>query len=218
MPRRVESFGGDGAIGEDRDDVIGYLDEAAVDVEAVCFVSGADAQLAITESADQRERPGAMPASPSKRGKATKSAGVSSAVVSGVTMMHFRMPAVLAYDVRARFACAAAKLLLLRFLPLGFGLFDDADVHEGVFGQVVPFAVADFFEAADRFGQRRDLARLAGEHFGDQERLRQEPLDAAGALHDELVLFGKFVDAEDRDDVLQFAVALQNRLHAAGTR
>src|SRR6188474_1549936 len=37
-------------------------------------------------------RPGATPASPSKRGRATKSAGVSSAVVSGVTMMHWRLP------------------------------------------------------------------------------------------------------------------------------
>ena len=104
----------------------------------------------------------------------------------------------------------------LRLLPLGFGLLDGADVHEGVFRQVVPLAVADFFEAADRFGQRRDLARLAGEHFGHEERLRQEPLDAAGAMHDQLVVFAQFVDAENRDDVLQFAVALQNRLHAAG--
>ena len=114
--------------------------------------------------------------------------------------------------------CVRFFLLLLGFLPLGFGLFDRADVHERVFRQVVPLAVADFFEAADRFGERRDLARLAGEHFGHEERLRQEPLDAAGAMHDELVFFGQFIDAEDRDDVLQFAVALQNRLHAAGTR
>ena len=42
--------------------------------------------------------------------------------------------------------------LLLRLLPLGFGLLDGADVQERVFRQVVPLAVADFFEAADRFG------------------------------------------------------------------
>ena len=33
---------------------------------------------------------------------------------------------------------------------------------------------------------------------------------------DQLVLFGQFVDAEDGDDVLQFAVALEDRLHPAG--
>ena len=60
------------------------------------------------------------------------------------------------------------------------------------------------------------FAGLAGELLGDEERLRQEPLDLAGALHDQLVLFAQFVDAEDRDDVLQFAVALEDLLHAAG--
>ena len=52
--------------------------------------------------------------------------------------------------------------------------------------------------------------------LGHEERLRQEPLDAAGPVHDQLVLFAQFVDAEDGDDVLQFAVPLQDRLHAAG--
>src|SRR5829696_8506990 len=119
-------------------------------------------------------RPGAMPASPSKRGRATKLAGVSSAVVSGVTMMHCRVRVVVgawsAIDDFIQDWCLGRRpreniwgfaprhpviskpvyeLFLLRFLPLFFGLFDDADVHEGVFRQVVPFAVADLFEAAD---------------------------------------------------------------------
>ena len=85
-----------------------------------------------------------------------------------------------------------------------------------VLRQMVPLAVAQLLEAADRVGQRRDLARLAGEHLGHEERLRQESLDAAGAVHDLLVLFAQFLDAEDGDDVLQFAVALQDLLHPAG--
>src|SRR5690606_30711703 len=36
------------------------------------------------------------------------------------------------------------------------------------------------------------------------------------AMHHELVLLAEFVDAENRNDVLQFAVTLQRALHAAG--
>jgi hypothetical protein len=45
--------------------------------------------------------------------------------------------------------------------------------------------------------------RRVGELLGHEERLRQEALDLAGARHDQLVLFGQFVHAEDGDDVLQ---------------
>src|SRR5688500_700592 len=123
-------------------------------------------------------RPGAMPASPSYKGRATNSAGVSITVASGVTTRHCSAAAVdelvwaiftreLAMRARLRLA---AKLFLL-FLPLGLGLFDRADVHERVLREVVPFALANLFEAADRFGQRRDLARFAGEHLSHKERL-----------------------------------------------
>ncbi len=55
----------------------------------------------------------------------------------------------------------------------------------------------------------------AGEHFRHVERLRQEALDLARAVHGLLVLFRQLVHAEDRDDVLQLLVALEHRLHAA---
>ena len=89
-----------------------------------------------------------------------------------------------------------------------FGLLDRTDVHEGVFWQVIPLAVAKFLEAADRVFERRDLTRLAGEDFGDQKRLRQEAFDAAGTVDDQLIFFRQFVDTENRDDILQFAVTL----------
>ena len=60
------------------------------------------------------------------------------------------------------------------------------------------------------------LPARPGEDLGDEERLRQEALDLAGALHDHLVLVGELVHAEDRDDVLQVLVALQQLLHARG--
>jgi hypothetical protein len=58
----------------------------------------------------------------------------------------------------------------------------------------------------------------AGELFGHVEGLGEEALDLAGAGHGQAVFFGQFVHAQDGDDVLQFLVALQDLLHAAGDR
>jgi peptide chain release factor 1 len=57
---------------------------------------------------------------------------------------------------------------------------------------------------------------LAGELLGHQQVLRQEALDAPGPPDELPVLFGELVDAEDRDDVLQVGVALQDALHLVG--
>jgi hypothetical protein len=46
--------------------------------------------------------------------------------------------------------------------------------------------------------------------------LRQEALDATGPAHEDLVLLGELVDAEDGDDVLEVLVALQDLLDAGG--
>ena len=104
------------------------------------------------------------------------------------------------------------------FLGLFFGLFDGTDVHERVFWKVIPFSVAQLFEAADGVGQRGELTRFAGEDFRHVERLRQESLDAASAVNDGLIFFAQFVDAQDRDDVLQFAVTLERRLNFSSDR
>src|SRR3954465_8394961 len=93
-------------------------------------------------------------------------------------------------------------------LGLFLGLLNHADVEEGALGQVVPLAVADFLEAADRVGQGRVLTFLVREDLGDEERLREKPLDPSGAVDNDLVLFGKLVDAENRDDVAELSVAL----------
>src|SRR4029079_7073394 len=63
-----------------------------------------------------------------------------------------------------------------------------------------------------------DCAGRAGEHFGDEERLRQEALDLPGSGHRDLVLFGKLIHAENGDDVLERLVALQDLLHASRHR
>ncbi|MFN8162956.1 MAG: hypothetical protein U0R26_03825 [Solirubrobacterales bacterium] len=73
-------------------------------------------------------------------------------------------------------------------------------------------AVEDLAEAPDGLGHRHVLAAAAGELFGDEERLREEALDLAGAGDRLPILVGELVDAEDGDDVLQLLVALQNLL------
>src|SRR5579871_4112671 len=130
-------------------------------------------------------RPGSTPSSPSYIGTMTESAEVSRMVRSGVTTTHckLRLDGSIGFHLQSR-----ERLLgLCHLLGLLGRFLDAADVHESVFRQVVPLAFAKFLEAANRLGQRRHLAGLVGECLGNDERLRQELLDAPGAMHDLLV-------------------------------
>ena len=51
-----------------------------------------------------------------------------------------------------------------------------------------------------------------------EHRLGEEFFDLARAIDGALVVIGKLFNAENRDDVLQILVALQNRFHAARHR
>src|SRR5205823_14074163 len=55
------------------------------------------------------------------------------------------------------------------------GLVDGADHVEGLFGEIVVLAVEDFTATADRFLQGHVFPGTVGEHFGDEERLREAP-------------------------------------------
>src|SRR5262245_22410463 len=83
---------------------------------------------------------------------------------------------------------------------------------------MVPFAVAEFLEAADRLRQGRDLARAVGKGFRDDKRLGQEPFDPASPGDDLLVLFAQLLHAEDSDNVLQLTITLEDLLHATSHR
>ena len=61
-------------------------------------------------------------------------------------------------------------------------------------------------------------AFAAGEHLRRAERLAEEALDLARAVHRELVVGRQLVHAEDGDDVLQVLEPLQHALHARGRR
>ena len=93
--------------------------------------------------------------------------------------------------------------LLDRFL-------DRADHVEGGLGQVVILASHRPLKPLIVSSSSTELAGRAGEHFGDEEGLRQEALDLAGAGDGELVLFRKLVHAQNGDDVLQRLVALED--------
>src|SRR5436190_883752 len=106
------------------------------------------------------------------------------------------------------FVCAMGPLLLGRL----HDLLDLALQEERALGHVVVLSLDDLFEAPDRVRDRDVGAGRAGEFFGHEERLREEALDLARALYRQLVLVGELVDAQDRDDVLQLLVALQDLL------
>ena len=86
---------------------------------------------------------------------------------------------------------------------------------EGLLRVLVHLAVRDRLESGDGVLERHVLAGRAGEHLGDEERLGEEALDLAGSRHHQLVLVGELVHAEDRDDVAQLLVALEDTLHPA---
>ena len=79
---------------------------------------------------------------------------------------------------------------------------------------MVPLAVAELLERTDHVVALDVDAWEAGELLGDEEGLRQEALDLARPADDDLVVFRELVDAENRDDVLQVLVALQDLLHS----
>ena len=122
------------------------------------------------------------------------------------------------FELRISFVIRISSFVILfsHFLRLFLSLLNRPDVHKCLLRQMVPFAVANFLEAADGFPQRGDFARLAGEYFGHQKRLRQEALDAPGTVDDLLIFFAQLFHAENSDDVLQFTIPLQNTLHPAG--
>src|SRR3712207_905497 len=96
------------------------------------------------------------------------------------------------------------------------GLIYVADEVEGLLGQLIVPTLDDLLERADRVLQLDKLALEAGELLGDEERLREEALQPARPAHDDLVLLGELVDAEDGDDVLELLVALQDVLDLLG--
>src|SRR6266545_1474992 len=140
--------------------------------------------------------PGRMPRSPATERASTKSASPAQTSRSGVTR------------------CRSRGIRLFPFpgeLPgLLLGLLDPAHVEERLLRQVVVVAAGQCVEGGDGLLQRYGLAGHPGELLGHVERLRQEALDLAGAVDGDPVLLRQLVDAQDRDDVLELVVALED--------
>ena len=167
----------------------------------------------------------------------TSPSGVRTSTLNGVRAISPRRRRSRPRRCRSRprlpFSPSSAPLLAsLGLLGLGLGLglvlaaraaagrrddLVDAALHEeGRLGQLVVLAVEDLAERAHGLVDRHVDARRAGELLGHVEGLAEEALDLARALDGDLVLVGELVDAEDGDDVLQLAVALQGLLDLGG--
>src|SRR3712207_3183703 len=105
---------------------------------------------------------------------------------------------------------AIASEALLDVRPLALDVLEPAAHEERLLGDLVVLPVGDLVERLDGVLDRDRRPLDAGELLGDVGVLRQEALDASGAVDDDLVLLGELVHPEDRDDVLQLLVALQD--------
>src|SRR5882724_13658154 len=78
---------------------------------------------------------------------------------------------------------------------------------------MIELAGHDALEAGDRVLELDVLAGEPGELLGHEEWLGKEPGDAPRPRDDELVLFAQLVHAQNRDDILERLVTLENALH-----
>src|SRR5262245_17321313 len=85
---------------------------------------------------------------------------------------------------------------------------------EVAFRHIVVFTFQDLLEATNRVAHRNLLTLAAGEYLGDAERLAEEALSLARTQDRHLVLRGQLIHAQNRDDILQVFVALEDPLHA----
>src|SRR5690606_28777160 len=146
-------------------------------------------------------RPGRMPMSPSAAGTLSADASPLHRVRYGATLWT---------------VSATAFGLLLDLRPVALEVRVATDVEERLLRHVVVLAVGDPAERLDGLGDRHGGALDTGELHRGVGVLREELLDAAGPRDGDLVLLGQLVDTEDRDDVLQLLVLLQDRLHPGG--
>src|SRR5690242_13682523 len=110
-----------------------------------------------------------MPSSPSTPGSVTSSTVSWTSGRSGVTISSVSLVG----------SAISRSSGLLHLLGGGEHVLDAAGHVEGALRDVVVLALDDFLEALDGVGDRHVLALQAGELLGDEERLREEPLQLA---------------------------------------
>ena len=110
---------------------------------------------------------------------------------------------------------SSSRFPAFHLLRLGERVVKRTDVVERHLGIAVHLAGENGFKAAECLLERHIDARKARELFGHERRLGQKALDLSRAVDRHLVRVAQLLHAEDGDDILQFAVFLQGRLHAA---
>jgi len=78
------------------------------------------------------------------------------------------------------------------------------------------FTVEDLFKSANCLGGSHVLSCFAGKNFRNMERLAQETLNLPGTVDGQLVVGTSFIHTQNRNDILEILVALQDTLHSAG--
>src|SRR5687768_9990452 len=140
-----------------------------------------------------------MPTSPSNAGATTESTLPSNSVRSG--------------EITETLSGIATSASALR---QPFGVLDDvvrAAAHEErLLGILIELALREPLERRDRLLELHVLPFHARELLGHGKWLGHEALDAACTTHHPLVVLGQLVHAENRDDVLELLVPLQNPL------
>src|SRR5664279_1850839 len=116
----------------------------------------------------------------------------------------------------SRLNCASRERSsgVLELVRLALEVLDTTAHEERLLRVLVEIASGETFERLDGLLDRHERSLHARELLGHERVLRQEALDASRPADDDLVLLGEFVDAENRDDVLQFPVTLQDLLGA----
>src|SRR5688572_14486331 len=89
-----------------------------------------------------------------------------------------------------------SSAILLQLLGLGLHVLEATAHEEGLLGDVVVLALGQLLERVDRLVDRHERAVEAGERLGHEGVLRQEALDPARPLDEDLVLLRELVDAE----------------------
>merc|ERR1712119_146012 len=115
--------------------------------------------------------------------------------------------------------CTIPRLLAYGYLgKLGcllFYIIHAADHVECRLRNVVTRTRQNFFEIVDSGFQINKGSSCASEDFGNEEWLREETLHLACTGDGKLVLIAQFVHTQDRDDVLERFVVLQDLLCAS---
>src|SRR5208337_2913154 len=100
-----------------------------------------------------------------------------------------------------------------KFSGVLLGFLNRANHIKSLFRHVIVLTIGNRFESLYGIFELYIFARPAGEDLCYTEWLAQKPLYFSRSRNYELVIFGKLFHTENRDNVLQFLIALQDGLH-----